>query len=53
LQDGALAREVYQYAISYIKEKKPDVEKNFVKSVGFGVSTFFICTENLDQTTGK
>jgi nucleosome binding factor SPN SPT16 subunit len=38
LQDGVTARDVYQHAISYIREKKPDLEKNFVKNVGFGVS---------------
>ena len=37
LQDGVVARDVYQHAISYIREKKPELEKNFVKSVGFGV----------------
>lgn len=37
LQDGIAARDVYQHAISYIREKKPELEKNFVKSVGFGV----------------
>ena len=37
LQDGVVARDVYHHAISYIREKKPELEKNFVKSVGFGV----------------
>ena len=37
LQDGVAARDVYNHAISYIREKKPELEKNFVKSVGFGV----------------
>ncbi|TCD65412.1 FACT complex subunit spt16 [Steccherinum ochraceum] len=32
--DGTPARDVYQHAVSFIKEKKPEVEKNFVKSVG-------------------
>lgn len=37
LQDGVTARDVYQHAISYIREKKPELEKNFVKNIGFGV----------------
>ena len=37
LQDGVVACDVYQHAISYIREKRPELEKNFVKSVGFGV----------------
>ena len=37
LQDGVVARDVYHHAISYIREKKPELEKNFVRSVGFGV----------------
>lgn len=40
LKDGIVARDVYQHAISYIREKKPELEKNFVKNVGFGVSHF-------------
>lgn len=38
IKDGITAREVYQHALSYVKEKKPELEKHFVKNVGFGVS---------------
>jgi nucleosome binding factor SPN SPT16 subunit len=38
MKEGVQAREVYQHAISFIKEKKPELEKHFVKTVGFGVS---------------
>ena len=37
LKDGAVARDVYLHAISYIKEKKPELEKHFVKNIGFSV----------------
>jgi nucleosome binding factor SPN SPT16 subunit len=38
IQDGVIAKDVYQHAISYIKGKKPELEKHFVKNIGFGVS---------------
>lgn len=38
MKDGVPAREVYQHAISYVKDKKPELERHFVKNVGFGVS---------------
>lgn len=37
MKEGVQARDVYQHAISFIKEKKPELEKHFVKTVGFGV----------------
>jgi nucleosome binding factor SPN SPT16 subunit len=37
IKDGVSAREVYQHAVSYIKNRKPELEKHFVKNVGFGV----------------
>jgi hypothetical protein len=37
MKDGVTARDVYQHAISFIRDKKPDLEKNFVKNIGFGV----------------
>lgn len=40
LQDGVVIRDVYQQAISYIRENKPELEKNFVKNIGFGVRTW-------------
>ena len=38
LKDGTTARDVHQHALAYVKEKKPELEKNFVKNVGHGVS---------------
>ena len=37
MKDGAVARDVYQHALSYVKEKKPELEKNFLKNIGHGV----------------
>lgn len=38
MKDGAVARDLYQHAVSYVKKHKPDYEKHFVKNIGFGVS---------------
>jgi len=38
MKDGAFARDIYQHAASFIKKQKPELEKNFVKNIGFGVS---------------
>ena len=43
MKDGITAREVYQHAISFIKLRKPELEKNFVKNLGFGVMTCLGC----------
>ena len=40
MKDGVSARDVYQHAVSYVKSNMPDLEKNFVKSIGFGVIFF-------------
>lgn len=40
MKDGVSARDVYQHAVSYVKDNMPDLEKNFVKSIGFGVISF-------------
>jgi nucleosome binding factor SPN SPT16 subunit len=37
MKDGVVIREVYQHAISFIKKQKPELEKHFVKNIGFGV----------------
>jgi nucleosome binding factor SPN SPT16 subunit len=42
MRDGVLAKEVYAAAVDYIKAKKPDLEKNFAKNMGFGVSYAFL-----------
>jgi nucleosome binding factor SPN SPT16 subunit len=38
LKDGVTTREAYQHALAFVKDKKPELEKNFVKNIGFGVS---------------
>ena len=40
MKDGVSARDAYQHAVSYVKSNMPDLEKNFVKSIGFGVISF-------------
>ncbi|ROV96304.1 hypothetical protein VMCG_07648 [Cytospora schulzeri] len=37
IRDGAVAREVYSKAVSYIRSKKPELEKHFLKNVGYGI----------------
>ena len=37
MKDGAISKELYQFAVSYIKEKKPELEPHFVKNIGHGV----------------
>ncbi|KAI0080592.1 FACT complex subunit SPT16 [Panus rudis PR-1116 ss-1] len=52
MTDGTPAHDIYQHAISYIKEKKPELEKHFVKNVGhlmgmeFRDSTFLLSGKN-------
>jgi len=41
IKDGVTTRDVYQHALNFIKEKKPDLEKYFVKNIGFSVRTPF------------
>jgi nucleosome binding factor SPN SPT16 subunit len=37
MKDGSTARDAYQHALSVVRDKKPELEKNFVKNIGFGV----------------
>jgi len=37
IKDGVLARDVYQHAVAFVKAKQPDLEKSFVKNIGFSV----------------
>jgi nucleosome binding factor SPN SPT16 subunit len=37
IRDGAVAKDIYLKALSYIRSKKPDLEKHFVKNVGWGI----------------
>ncbi|KAG6331187.1 hypothetical protein ID866_7902 [Astraeus odoratus] len=41
MKDGVTAREVYQHALEYIKEKKPELEKHFVKNAGSAIGVEF------------
>ncbi|KAI3400100.1 hypothetical protein diail_4330 [Diaporthe ilicicola] len=45
IRDGAVAKDVYNKALGYVKSKKPELEKHFVKNVGFGIGL-----ENKDPT---
>ncbi|KAF2839097.1 SPT16-domain-containing protein [Patellaria atrata CBS 101060] len=37
IKDGVQAKDVYNKALNFLKSKKPDLEKHFVKNVGAGV----------------
>ncbi len=37
IRGGVVAKDVYNKALSYIRSKKPDLEKHFLKSIGCGV----------------
>jgi nucleosome binding factor SPN SPT16 subunit len=37
VRDGAAAKDVYSKALALVKSKMPDLEQNFVKSVGYGI----------------
>jgi nucleosome binding factor SPN SPT16 subunit len=37
MRDGVVAKDVYNKALQMVKSKKPELEKNFVKSVGAGI----------------
>ena len=48
MTNGATARDVYNHALSYVREKKPELEKHFVKNIGHVVSLFVVrpaCSE--------
>lgn len=45
IRDGMAAREVYAKALGIIKSKKPELEKHFLKNVGWGIGL-----ENKDPT---
>lgn len=45
LRDGVVAKDIYAKALSIIKSKSPDMEKHFLKNVGWGVGL-----ENRDST---
>ncbi|KAJ2904211.1 uncharacterized protein MKZ38_008541 [Zalerion maritima] len=37
IRDGAVAKDVYARAMGLIKSKKPDMERHFLKNVGYGI----------------
>ncbi|KAI9473599.1 MAG: FACT complex subunit-domain-containing protein [Benjaminiella poitrasii] len=41
IREGVKIREIYQKAIALVKSKRPDLEKNFTKNVGFGMGIEF------------
>lgn len=45
IRDGAVIKDVYNKAYSFVRSKKPDLEKHFLKNVGFGIGL-----ENKDPT---
>ncbi|KAG7288656.1 FACT complex subunit ctc-2 [Staphylotrichum longicolle] len=45
IRDGVAVKDVYNKALSLIKSKKPELEKHFLKNVGYGIGL-----ENKDPT---
>ncbi|KAF2488992.1 SPT16-domain-containing protein [Lophium mytilinum] len=45
MKDGVVAKDIYNKALNLLKSKKPDLEKNFFKNVGYGIGI-----ENKDNT---
>jgi nucleosome binding factor SPN SPT16 subunit len=37
IRDGVATKDVYNKALAVIREKKPDLEKHFLKNVGYGI----------------
>lgn len=37
VKDGVIAKDIYEKALSVVKAKKPELEKNFVKNIGAGI----------------
>ena len=38
LKDGVIAKDMYQHALAYVRERKPELEARFAKNIGHGVS---------------
>ncbi|KAI1787890.1 FACT complex subunit SPT16 [Ganoderma leucocontextum] len=41
VKDGAVAKELYQHALSYVKDHKPELEPHFAKNIGHGMGMEF------------
>jgi len=50
MKDGKTLRDMYQFAVEYIREKKPDLEKNFVKNLGSGVRPYYSVWCNIGRS---
>ena len=37
IRDGVAVKDVYNKALAYVRSKKPELEKHFVKNIGYGV----------------
>ena len=45
IRDSVVVKDVYSKALNFIKSKKPDLEKHFLKNIGYGIGL-----ENKDPT---
>jgi len=45
IREGAVVKDVYNKALSLVKSKKPELEKHFLKNIGYGIGL-----ENKDPT---
>lgn len=41
IKEGVKIRDIYQKAVAHVRSKRPDLEKNFTKNVGFGMGIEF------------
>ncbi|EKM82850.1 hypothetical protein AGABI1DRAFT_53374 [Agaricus bisporus var. burnettii JB137-S8] len=41
IKDGVVSRDVYHHALSFVRQKDPNLEKHFVKNIGFGTGMEF------------
>ncbi|EPE03114.1 fact complex subunit spt-16 [Ophiostoma piceae UAMH 11346] len=37
IRDGIACKDIYAKAVSYVKSKKPELEKHFVRNIGYGI----------------
>jgi nucleosome binding factor SPN SPT16 subunit len=53
IKNGVAIRDIYQHAVNYVKKEKPELEGNFVKTIGFGVSSLFVLAGMLVNNVAK
>ncbi|THV07844.1 FACT complex subunit SPT16 [Dendrothele bispora CBS 962.96] len=41
IKEGVTSKDIYQHALSFVKDKDPELEKHFVKTAGFGTGIEF------------